>query len=103
MGSPMPRFSSMSLDGTKRISSAELQGGPLVVNFWASWCASCPQEAADLERLWMEYGPRGVRFLGVTFDDGVDSARDFVARYGLTYPSVHDPDKHLARGFGVQG
>jgi cytochrome c biogenesis protein CcmG/thiol:disulfide interchange protein DsbE len=101
-GTPAPSFSLESLDGTTRISNADLAGGPVVVNFWASWCVSCPQEAPDLERMWKEYGPKGVRFLGVTYDDDADAARAFVERYGLTYPTVRDPDKRLALAFGVQ-
>lgn len=103
MGRPAPAFSLLSLDGRTRISSASLKGSPMVVNVWASWCATCPVETADLEAMWKEYGPRGVRFLGVTYGDDVDAARSFVERYGLTYPTVHDPDKKLADGFGVQG
>jgi cytochrome c biogenesis protein CcmG/thiol:disulfide interchange protein DsbE len=102
VGSPAPDFSLRSLDGT-RINRADFAGVPMVVNFWASWCVSCPQEAADLERMWREYGPKGVRFLGVTYDDSVEAARAFVERYGVTYPSVHDPEKRLASGFGVTG
>ena len=103
VGAPAPEFSLASLDGRTTISSRDLKGSLLVVNFWASWCVSCPQEAADLERMSQEYGPRGVRFIGVTNRDGIDAARAFVARYGVTYPNVHDPDERLASGFGVQG
>jgi cytochrome c biogenesis protein CcmG/thiol:disulfide interchange protein DsbE len=103
VGAAAPDFSLRSIDGSGRISKADLEGAPVVVNFWASWCVSCPEEAADLERMWQEYGPKGVRFLGVTFGDDVDAARAFVERYGVTYPTVHDPDKRLASGYGVQG
>jgi cytochrome c biogenesis protein CcmG/thiol:disulfide interchange protein DsbE len=103
VGAPAPRFSLKSIDGRTRISNADFRGTPVVVNFWASWCVSCPEETADLERMWKEYGPKGVRFLGVTYDEDVDAARGFVERYGLTYPTVHDPDKRLATGFGVRG
>lgn len=53
--------------------------------------------------MWKEYGPKGVRFLGVTFGDDVEAAKAFVERYGVTYPTVHDPDKRLATGYGVRG
>jgi peroxiredoxin len=52
--------------------------------------------------MWKEYGPKGVRFLGVTYDDDPDAAQAFVERYGVTYPTVRDPDKRLAQAFGVQ-
>jgi cytochrome c biogenesis protein CcmG/thiol:disulfide interchange protein DsbE len=103
VGSPAPRFTLWSIDGKMQISSTDLRGAPVVVNFWSSWCASCPEETTDLERMWKEYGPRGVRFLGVTYEEDADAARGFVKRYGLTYPTVHDPDKRLATRFGVQG
>jgi cytochrome c biogenesis protein CcmG, thiol:disulfide interchange protein DsbE len=103
VGERAPDFSLESLDGSGRISSGELAGAPVVVNFWASWCVSCPEEAADLERMWKQYGPKGVRFIGVTYADGAGAARAFVDRYGVTYPSVRDPDERLATGFGVRG
>jgi cytochrome c biogenesis protein CcmG/thiol:disulfide interchange protein DsbE len=103
VGSRAPGFSLLALDGRTRITSDSLRGAPVVVNFWASWCVTCPVETADLEAMWKEYGPRGVKFLGVTYGDDVDAARSFVERYGLTYPTVHDPDRDLAEGFGVQG
>jgi cytochrome c biogenesis protein CcmG/thiol:disulfide interchange protein DsbE len=103
VGAPAPEFSLATLDGTTTVTDGDLRGSPVVVNFWASWCVSCPAEAADLERMWKEYGPRGVRFLGVTNRDGLDEARAFVAQYGVTYPNVHDPDERLASQFGVRG
>jgi cytochrome c biogenesis protein CcmG/thiol:disulfide interchange protein DsbE len=101
-GAATPDFTLVSLDGS-RLSKTDFAGAPVVVNFWASWCVSCPEEAADLERMWKEYGPKGVRFLGVIFRDDVEPAKAFVERYGVTYPTVHDPEQRLASGYGVRG
>jgi cytochrome c biogenesis protein CcmG/thiol:disulfide interchange protein DsbE len=102
VGAPAPEFRLRSLDGTT-ITSGDLKGSPVVVNFWASWCVSCREEAADLERMWKAYGPRGIRFIGVTYDDGIEEAKAFVEQHPTTYPSLHDPDRRLATGFGVRG
>lgn len=66
----------------RRLSN--LRGKPLVVNFWASWCAPCIQETSMLAALAKQYQPRGVSFIGI----GVDSAKNvdvFLERHPVNY------------------
>jgi thiol-disulfide isomerase/thioredoxin len=84
-----------------RISPQEVHGYAVVVNFWASWCGPCRREAPALQRLWEEYGDRGVQFLGVNFRDDAAAARAYEEEFGITYPSVSDPSGKMAYLFQV--
>lgn len=101
-GSVAPSFT-RDLVGGGTLSSDALKGSPVVVNFWASWCIPCQQEAPDLERVWEQYRSKGVRVVGVNYEDAVTDAQGFVKQYGVTYPSVRDTGGDLATAFGVRG
>ena len=72
------------LDESRTVSLASLRGRPVVLNFWASWCATCKGEAPVLERDWMHHRSRGLVVLGVDYKDFAPDARRFVAAHGLT-------------------
>jgi cytochrome c biogenesis protein CcmG/thiol:disulfide interchange protein DsbE len=95
-----PEFSLASLSG-ETLTSRQLRGHPVVLNFWASWCPPCREEAPLLEAKWREYEEQGVRFVGVNIRDHEADARRFVERYGLTFPILRDPDQILADELGV--
>jgi cytochrome c biogenesis protein CcmG/thiol:disulfide interchange protein DsbE len=102
VGNPAPEFELPMLDsGT--LSSAELKGHPVVVNFWASWCIPCREEAPLLERAWRQYRDDGVIFVGVNIQDAESDARAFVKDFDITYPIVRDLEQKLTRSFGVRG
>ncbi len=101
-GSRVPDFSLESLDG-ELVSSDELQGHPVVLNFWASWCVPCREEVPALERAWREYRDDGLVIVGVNIRDAASSAARFVDEYGVTYPVVRDENLQLARKLGVVG
>ena len=88
---PAPGFRLARLDRAGTLSLAALRGKPVVINFWASWCDPCREEAGLLERTWQRYRGRGLVVLGVDVQDGKTAARRFARRYGMTYPLVHDP------------
>jgi cytochrome c biogenesis protein CcmG/thiol:disulfide interchange protein DsbE len=102
-GSEAPAFDLPRLDGEGAISSDDLVGRPVVLNFWASWCAPCREEAPLLERSWREYRREGVVFLGVNIKDGQSDARRFVEEFDITYPMVRDANLDLSTDLGVQG
>lgn len=102
VGRPAPAFDLQTLDG-QRVSLAELRGSPVVLNFWASWCIPCREEAPLLTAADATYRSRGLRILGVVYQDSSENAGGFMARYGQTYPGLLDPDGRTAIDYGVFG
>ena len=85
------------------VSLDDLRGRPVVLNFWASWCPPCRDEAPLLEDLWRRYRDRGVVMLGVDVRDLSGNARDFAEEFGYTYPSVRDGTDETERRFQTTG
>ena len=87
-----------------RLDLTELEGTPVVLNFWASWCDPCREEAPLLERVWKEERDRGdVLFLGLDQQDLREDARAFMREFGMSYPVVRDGSNGTARDWGVTG
>ena len=74
---------------------AALEGHPVVINKWAAWCGPCRAEAPILQRQSVEHGRR-IAFLGIDWRDSTSSARDFLERHPLPFPSYEDPDGEIA-------
>ena len=102
LGKPAPAFTLATLDGDE-LDSRSLRGDVVVVNFWASWCVPCRQEAPELQAFAERWDGDGVRVIGIVYNDAQPQAETFRARYGLTYPQVMDPDGRTAIDFGVFG
>ncbi len=99
-GKIAPRLSGSQLDGGT-FDLAKDRGQIVVVNFWASWCVACVQEAPELSTFaWRERG-RGVTLVGVVFNDTLSSARAFERHYGSLYQSIIDTNGAIANRFGV--
>jgi cytochrome c biogenesis protein CcmG/thiol:disulfide interchange protein DsbE len=98
---PAPAISLTLLDGTPFDLSA-VRGKPVVVNFWASWCIPCEEEAAVLEQGSRAYKDRAV-FVGVNVQDTDPLARDFLRRFGVTYPNGRDATGAIAVEYGMSG
>jgi len=79
------------------------KGEAVVVNFFASWCIPCRTEAPALEAVHLEYLQKKVIFLGIAIKDTDIAARDFVKKYGLTFPAGLDKDQKAKDALGVYG
>ena len=75
----------------------------MLVNFWASWCVPCREEAPALEEFQQRHGDDDFTVLGIDSRDLSDDGRAFVERYGLSYPQLRDGDGDHAREYGTTG
>ena len=103
VGRAMPAFVLPTIQGGTTLDSSRLAGAVIVVNFWASWCVPCREEAADLQRFAQQHATDGVVLVGILYSDTVSNARQFRDEFGLTYPLINDPDGRTAIDFGVRG
>jgi cytochrome c biogenesis protein CcmG, thiol:disulfide interchange protein DsbE len=86
---PAPEFTLSRLDRPGELTLSSLRGKVVVLNFWASWCYPCKQEAGALEAAAHRWGKRVV-VLGVDVNDFKGDARDFMRKHAISYPVVHD-------------
>jgi cytochrome c biogenesis protein CcmG/thiol:disulfide interchange protein DsbE len=102
VGSRPDPFTLRTFDGVE-FNTADLAGQVVVVNFWASWCKPCEQEAAELEQAYQRYADQGVVFLGVNYVDTEPEALGYLARFGITYPNGPDLGTRISQEFRIRG
>ena len=82
--------------GGPAVDLADFRGEPLIVNFWATWCAPCVKEMPEFTKASAEFGDQ-VGFLGVDVEDAPPNAEPFVERLGIDYPLAIDPRREFYR------
>ena len=99
VGAPAPEFEMTTFDD-QQINSKDLSGKVIVLNFWASWCKPCEQEAADLETVWQYYQPGGdVVFLGLAWTDTPTESAKYLNKFDISYPNGPDLGTRISQAF----
>ena len=99
---PANDFTLTLLSG-ENFTLSDYRGTPVLINFWASWCPPCRDEAGDLENAAQIYQPKGVKFIGIDIQDKKSDAQAFMNEFGITYPVGQDVDGHISIDYGVGG
>jgi cytochrome c biogenesis protein CcmG/thiol:disulfide interchange protein DsbE len=103
IGRPAPPFQLRPAGGGAAVSLAGLEGKPVVLNFWATWCVPCAQEHESLVEASRAWQGR-VHFLGMVYEDQEDQVLAYLrSRGGPPYPSLMDPDDRTAIAYGISG
>jgi len=105
-GGPLSKLPSAQVRAALRepeVTMASLAGHPVVLNFWASWCHPCREEAPILAAGWRRDRPLGVIYLGLNTQDQEDDAKAFLAEFGVEYPTLREAGSAVARSYGGVG
>lgn len=104
-GDPLPDLTFALAEGGDSLSLAELTGRPSLINMWATWCPPCRAEIPFLQSLHEEYGPRGLRVVGISADNAgaLDQVHEFLAEAGVTYENLLDPRSRSMDAFRLMG
>ncbi len=107
IGKPAPDFTLSVLDRSQSPVTthlADYKGKPIILNFWASWCAPCNDEAAFLHKAWPALKVQGITLLGVDGSEKASAALAFMQKYGISYPNAQDTvNSTTAINYGVTG
>lgn len=97
-----PDFTLTGFDG-REVTLSQLEGQVVIINFWASWCPPCREEAAYLEQTWRKYKDKGVVFIGVDYADTEKEARAYINEFDITYINGPDVGTRISQAYNIKG
>jgi cytochrome c biogenesis protein CcmG, thiol:disulfide interchange protein DsbE len=102
LAKPTAPFTVTLFDG-KKLTSDDLRGKAVFLNFWASWCPPCRAEAKDLEAAWQRVKDKNMVFIGVALQDTDQNSLEFLKEFNVTYPNGKDESGKIAVDYGTWG
>ena len=99
----LPLFSGYEYEGASSVKLSDFRGQVVVLNFWASWCKPCEQEAAELEEAWQYFQDQEVIFLGADYVDTEPEALTYLKKYGISYSNGPDMGTKISQMFRIRG
>jgi cytochrome c biogenesis protein CcmG/thiol:disulfide interchange protein DsbE len=102
LAKPAAPFTVTLFDG-KKLTSDDLRGKAVFLNFWASWCPPCRAEARDLEAAWQKVKDKNMVFIGVALQDTDQNSLEFLKEFNVTYPNGKDESGKIAVDYGTWG
>ena len=102
LAKPAAPFTLTLFDGRK-LNLSDLRGKAVFLNFWASWCTPCREEARDLEAAWQKVKDKNMIFLGVAVQDNDKDSLEFIKEFNITYPNGKDDSAQIAVDYGTWG
>lgn len=98
----VPSFTLQNMSGDDK-SLSDYNDKLILVNFWASWCGSCNEEAPSLESLYKKLQSKGIMVVAISIDRHRKEVMSFVKKYSITFPVLIDRDEHVANAYGITG
>ncbi len=99
-----PDFSVVNTKTGEKVSSADLRGKVLFVNFWASWCEVCKEEMPSVNALSADMARNGdFRMITILYKDTPENGASYMKAQGFSFPVFTDPGENAANSFGVTG
>ena len=102
VGNPAPEFVLRDF-GDREVKFSDFRGKALLINFWASWCGPCKEEAPALEKTYGKLSGGKVEFIGINILDDARGAEKFVKSFGGSFVNLRDPQNSVHIDYGVQG
>lgn len=101
-GVSAPEFALKTFEG-QTLNLSELRGKAIVLNFWASWCNPCREEAPILEATWRKYKDQGLLVVGVDYVDTETEAKKYMTEFNITYPNGPDVQTRISQTYRITG
>lgn len=99
----LPAFALPDLAG-KSHPSSEYAGKPVLIDFWATWCATCKESVPEIAKLKDKYAAKGLQVVSISVDKGaVAKVAKGAKKLGITWQVLHDPESTLSSTFGYTG